>query len=104
LRVLTLMRNPKLDIASFDPLCAYNAKTKTTLICSHNTGHPADVQSVEMLQRIIPIERVPVEAPGHVFTEVLWQQGRLRAFYDRLFGSESGQASAERHSRAGQVA
>ena len=68
-------------------------------------GYPADVQSVEMLQRIMPIELVPIEAPGHAFIPFLsTQQGKVRALYDRLFGSESGQASAERRSRADQVA
>jgi hypothetical protein len=42
-----------------------------------------------MLAHILPIERVPVEAPHHGFIEVVWQRGKLRAFYDRLFGSES---------------
>lgn len=99
-----LTRNPKLDIASFDPLCACNAQTKTKLICCHSTNYPADVQSVEMLQRIIPIELVPIDAPGHAFLAPLWRQGRLRAFYDRIFGSESSQASAEQRGRADRVA
>jgi hypothetical protein len=57
-----------------------------------------------MLQRILPIERVPVEAPGHAFLGQLWSEGRLRAFYDRIFGGDSAQAPAEHGSRADQVA
>ena len=95
----------KIDAPAFDPLCACNAKSKTKLICCYSSGYPADVQSVEMLQRIMPIELVPIEAPGHAFIPFLsTQQGKVRALYDRLFGSESGQASAERRSRADQVA
>ena len=60
----------------FDPLCACNAQSKTKLICCHSTGYPADVQSVEMLQRIMPIELVPIEAPGHAFLALLWSAGK----------------------------
>jgi hypothetical protein len=79
-------------------------KSKTKLICYHSTGSPADVQSVEMLQRILPIERVPVEAPGHAFLGQLWSEGRLRAFYDRIFGGDSAPASAEQGSQADHLA
>jgi len=87
------------DVPAFDPLCDCNAKSKTKLICYHSTGSPTDVQSVEMLQRILPIERVPVEAPGHAFLGQLWSEGRLRGFYDRIFGDDSAQAPAEQGSR-----
>lgn len=99
-----LTQKPKRNIPSFDPLCACNAKTKTTLICYHSTGYPPDVQSVDILARMIPIERVPIEAPRHAFLDILWKQGRLRAFYDRLFGSESGQAPAEQCTKTDRVA
>ena len=94
----------KIDVPAFDPLCDCNAKSKTKLICYYSTGHAADVQSVELLQRILPIERVPIEAPGHAFLAQLWSEGRLRAFYDRIFGGDSAQASAEQGSRADRVA
>ena len=93
-----LMRNRKLNLASFDPLCACNAETTTKLICCHSTNYPADIKSVDMLQRIIPIERVPIEAPGHAFPETLWEQGRLRAFYDRMFDNEPVEAPADKRS------
>ena len=97
-----LARN--IDIPAFDPLCDCNAKSKTKLICYHSTGSRPDVQSVDMLQRILPIERVPVEAPGHAFLAQLWSEGRLRAFYDRVFGGDSAQAPAGQGARADQVA
>ena len=93
-----------IDIPAFDPLCDCNAKSKTKLICYHSTGHAPDVQSVDMLQRILPIERVPVEAPGHAFLAQLWSEGRLRAFYDRIFDGDSAQAPAEQGSLTDQVA
>ncbi len=94
----------KVNVPAFDPLCDCNTKSNTKLICYHSTNYPADVRSVEILQRIMPIERVPVEAPGHAFLAQMWSEGRLRAFYDRIFGGESNHAPVERSTRADQVA
>jgi hypothetical protein len=94
----------KIAVPAFDPLCNCNTKSKTRLICYYSTGHAPDVQSVELLQRILPIERVPIEAPGHAFLAQLWSEGRLRGFYDRIFGGDSAQAPAEQGSRTDQVA
>ena len=94
----------KVDVPAFDPLCACYANSKTKLICYHSTGYLPDVQSVELLQRILPIERIPIEAPGHAFLAQLWSEGKLRAFYDRIFEGDSGLAPAERCSRADHVA
>jgi hypothetical protein len=99
-----IMRNRKLNLASFDPLCACNVETTTRLICCHSTNYPIDIHSVDMLQRIVPIERVPIEAPGHAFPETLWEQGRLRAFYDRMFDNEPVEAPADRCAQADRVA
>jgi hypothetical protein len=94
----------KVDVPAFDPLCACYANSKTKLICYHSAGYLPDVQSTELLQRILPIERVPIEAPGHAFLAQLWSEGKLRGFYDRIFGVESEQAPTAPARKADQVA
>jgi hypothetical protein len=94
----------KVDVPAFDRLCACSANSKTKLICYHSTGYLPDVQSTELLQRILPIERVPIEAPGHAFLAQLWSEGKLRGSCDRIFCVESGQAPAAPSQKADQVA
>jgi hypothetical protein len=89
------------DLPSFEPLCDCNAATKTTLLCYHSSNYVADVQSADILERTLPIVRIPIEAPGHGFLGQLFRQGRLRAFYERIFGADPAEASPPQHAKAG---
>jgi hypothetical protein len=90
-----------IDLPSFDPLCDCYAATRTTLLCYHSTNYPADVQSADMLERTLPIVRIPIDAPGHAFLGQLFRRGKLRAFYDRVFGPAPAQEAPAQRAKAG---
>ena len=83
------VRKQELNIPAFDLLCDCTVNTATTLICCYSSDYKIDAECVDILARVVPVQRIPIVSSRHGFFDTLWQEGRLRAFFDRLFGTES---------------
>jgi hypothetical protein len=89
------LRNAALENPpAFDALCDCWARRARRLICSYASEVAEDLRTVAMVERIVPIERVPVTSGEHNLLQAVRNAGRLRPFLAGLLGVEQSAAGA----------